>query len=225
MKLKGLLNSVNIDSAKKKAVLVYLHGGFALGYRDLTQTQIFTDNDMIVFAPSYRGENGNPGSSELFMGEVRDTKSAINWISKQPFVDQNRIYVFGWSVGGGIALNLALHDDLPIRHQGSSAGIYHLDLIKDWATEDDYIKFPFDYKDSLENHFRLPIYHLNDMVRPHSTYIGKEDNAELYMNILDSLLAGKQSLLTTNILEGGHVSSLERAMTNFLAEIESIENQ
>jgi acetyl esterase/lipase len=146
MQLKALLNTKHIDSSKKKPVIVYLHGGFALSYNQEENTKAFTDKGYIVFAPSYRGENGNPGNFELFMGEVEDAKAAINWIANQPYVDKDRIYVFGWSVGGGIALNLAFHDDLPIKLSASSAGLYDLNLIKQWATQDDMIKFPYDHK-------------------------------------------------------------------------------
>ena len=219
LKLKGLINTRNIDSFAKKPVVVYLHGGFALSYNELERTNPFTEAGYIIFAPTYRGENGNSGYFELFMGEVRDAKAAINWISKQSYVDTNKIYVFGWSVGGGISLNLSLHNDIPVKIGGSSAGIYDYDLIKAWATEDEMIIFPYDYENSLENYFRLPIYNLNNMVRPHYVYIGEEDDYTFYRNLVDSLYPDNHNLLKLSKLKGNHVSSLEKAMNKFIEVI------
>lgn len=221
--LKALLNTSQIDNSEKKPVIVYLHGGFALSYNQVEITKPFTDKGFIVFAPTFRGENGNPGNFELFMGEVRDAKAAINWIAEQPYVDKDRIYVFGWSVGGGIALNLTLHDDLPIKLSASSAGLYDLNLIKQWATKDDMIKFPYDYKNEKENHFRLPLYHLENMVITHHTYIGSNDNFKYYNNLVDSLYSKNQTNMRMNELQGDHMSSVPKAMRKFMNEIRKIE--
>jgi len=222
LKLKGLLNIQNIDSLIRKPVMVYFHGGFALSYREMEITQVFTDAGFIVFAPTYRGENGNPGYFELFMGEVRDAKAAIHWISNLEFVDEENIYIFGWSVGGGIVLNLSLHDDIPVKLGGSSAGIYDHDLIRSWATEDDMIVFPYDYTNKCENYFRLPLYNLRNMIRPHFTYIGEEDDYDFIKDLKDSLYIGINMKMKLIKLEGNHVSSLPKATARFLAEVEKI---
>lgn len=221
--LKALLNTKHVDSVVKKPVIVYLHGGFALGYNDMQNTNRFTDEGYIVFAPSYRGENGNTGNFELFMGEVRDAKAAVNWISQQSFVDPDRIYVFGWSVGGGIALNLSLHEDILVKLTGSSAGLYDLDLIKSWATEDDMIKFPYDYTNEVENYFRLPLYNLDQMAITHFTYIGRNDDYAYYNGLVDSLYAKKVTKMRLRELLGDHVTSLPRAMRKFMNEIRKFE--
>ncbi len=218
--LKGLLNKKNIDSLKKKPVIVYFHGGFALSYREMEHAKPFTDKGYIVFAPSFRGENGNPGYFELFMGEVKDAKAAINWISNQSFVDKDNIYIFGWSVGGGISLNLSLHEDIPIKFGGSSAGIYDYDLIKSWATEDDMIIFPYDFTNKVENYFRLPFYNLQNMVRPHFAYVGEEDEFDIVQVLKDSLYSESNIKMELIKVKGNHVSSLNTAMEKFMQEIE-----
>ena len=106
--LQALLSTVNIDTTKRKAAVVFLHAGFALGASDITDCQSFINEDYIVMAPSYRAENGNDGKFELFMGEVDDAKAAVKWLSKQSYVDSTRIYVIGHSIGGGIASMLSL---------------------------------------------------------------------------------------------------------------------
>lgn len=219
-RLKGLLNTKNIDSLIKKPVIIYFHGGFALSYSEMERTKSFTDAGYIVFAPSYRGENGNPGYFELFMGEVKDAKAAVKWIANQSFVDKDRIYVFGWSVGGGISLNLSLHEDLPIKLGGSSAGIYDFDLINSWATEDDMIIFPYDFTNKVENYFRLPLYNLHNMVRPHFAYVGEEDEFDFIRGLKDSLYPESKVKLKLIKVKGNHVSSLSTATEKFMQEIE-----
>lgn len=219
MKLSAWLDTRNIEQSVRKPALVYLHGGFGLRYNELKVTQAFVDAGYIVLAPSWRGENNNPGYFECFMGEVRDAKAAINWLAQQDYVDSENIYVFGWSVGGGIALNLALHDDIPVKSSGSSAGIYDLGLIESWATEDDFIKFPYDHTDAEENYFRLPLYHLQDMVRSHYVYIGAEDDYDFVRNLYDELYPGGNTQLQLVELQGGHMSSLPIAIGNFLQQI------
>jgi len=219
MALQGLLDTRNIELATRKPAVVYLHGGFALGSRELEFTQPFANAGFIVLAPSWRGENDNPGYFECFFGEVRDAKAAIRWLANQDYVDRERIYVFGWSVGGGIALNLALHDDIPVRLSGSSAGLYDLDLIKSWATEDDFIKFPYNYQDERENYYRLPLYHLQDMVRPHYSYIATDDDYALYRQTYDELYADDDTSLRLIELPGNHVDSVPQAVHEFITLI------
>ncbi len=214
--LKGLLNIKNIDHRNRKPVVIYLHGGFALNFQELEQTQPFTDAGFIVYAPTYRGENGNPGFFELFMGEVRDVKAAIEWISKQPFTDSNNIFVFGWSIGGGIALQLSLHDDVPIKLSGSSAGIYEYDVIEAWATMDEMIRFPYNHRNEMENFYRLPVYTLEHMTRPHYAYIGEDDGFDHIRSTIDSLYPEKDLMLNLIKLKGDHVSSLTASIQNFL---------
>jgi acetyl esterase/lipase len=219
LRLKGLLNRAAAGKGERKPAVVYLHGGFALGYGQMERTKPFTDSGFVVFAPTWRGENGNPGYFEAFLGEVRDAKAAVRWLGRQDYVDPERIYVFGWSVGGGIALNLSLHGDIPVRMQASSAGIYDLGLIKSWATEDDYIKFPYDYKSKRENYFRLPVYNLRKMVRPHITYIGKEDGFSEAKALVDGLYRPGETKFTLIELPGDHDSSVETAIRRFIEEI------
>lgn len=217
--LKALLNTTNITPQQKSPVIVYLHGGFALSHREFEQTKIFVENGFIVFAPTYRGENGNSGYFELFMGEVEDAKAAIDWISKQTYIDANQIYTFGWSVGGGIALNLSMHSDVNVRLGGSSAGIYDKDLIKAWATEDDMIKFPYDWTNERENYFRLPIYNLGHMAREHYVYIGQDDDFEFVSDLKNKLYGNKTTKLNLKAVDGDHVSSLKEAMNEFILQI------
>ena len=195
-----------------------MHGGFSLGYSDVSDCQPFTDAGFIVFAPSYRGENGNGGYFELFMGEVTDAKAAIYWLVKQPFVNRDSIFVFGHSIGGAMSLHLSLHPDVPITKSGSSAGLYDIGSMEYWAEEEGWV--PYDIKNENENYFRLPIYALDNMVRPHLMYIGKEDGYEELKDFVNDLypILNHQKIKLTGIT-GDHITSLERAMKLFVYEI------
>ena len=215
--LQGLLVRKNIDSSKRKPVLVYLHGGFALGDGDLYDCEVFTEQGYIVFAPTYRGENGNAGNFELFLGEVSDAKEAVKWIAKQPFADSNKIYVFGHSIGGGVSSMLSLEKDVPIAKSGSSGGLYD----KEFYGWDDIV--PFDKKNSKEAMIPVLIDNLQSMQMNHYAYIGNEDEGFTYNKAyLDE--KAKNTKLKIFYTEGDHFTSLEPAMKNFIQLINSSGN-
>lgn len=110
------------ESAKPRPALMFLHGGFAFGAGDLEACQAFMDAGYIVMCPMLRGENGNPGVFEMFLGEVEDAKAAAVWLAEQPGVDKSRIFAFGHSVGGGVSAMLSLRENVPVQHSGSSGG-------------------------------------------------------------------------------------------------------
>ncbi len=211
LQLKGLLETSNIKQGKKSPVLVYLHGGFSLGMSDMYDTQPFIDNGFVVFTPTYRGENGNDGNYELFMGEVDDAKSAVEWIAKQPFTDTDNIYVFGHSVGGGLSLQLSFFPNLPIKQSGSSSGLYKADIIEDW-------EIPFDLKNKDELKFRLPLLNLDKMARKHVMYIGSEDYYFLEFLDIQKRYPKNKLLLEMKEVKGNHGTSLPVAMKAFLKE-------
>ncbi len=62
---------------------------------------------MVMMFPSLRGGNNNPGVKEGFFGEVDDVLAAADFLSKQPFVDPDRIYLGGHSTGGTLVLLVA----------------------------------------------------------------------------------------------------------------------
>ncbi len=218
LQLKGLLETSNIKKGKKSPVLVYLHGGFSLGMSDMYDTQPFLDKGFVVFTPSYRGENGNEGNYELFMGEVDDAKSAVEWIAKQPFTDTDNIYVFGHSVGGGISLQLSFFPNLPIKQAGSSSGLYKADISEDW-------EIPFDLKNKDEWKFRLPLLNLDKMARKHIMYIGSEDYYFLEFLNIQKRYPKQKLLLEVKEVEGNHGSSLPVAMKAFLKEFYTPKNK
>ena len=61
--------------------------------------------------PSLRGGNDNPGKKEGFFGEVNDVLAASEFLSRQEYVDPDRIYLGGHSTGGTLALLVAASTD------------------------------------------------------------------------------------------------------------------
>ena len=75
-KLKGWLFRPAPAAGGNPPVLVYFHGGFAFGADDFEACKPFADAGFVVFTPMLRGENGNPGDFEMYMGEVDDARAA-----------------------------------------------------------------------------------------------------------------------------------------------------
>jgi acetyl esterase/lipase len=217
--LPAYLDTRNIEDGKRKPAVLYLHGGFGLYQQEMTVADIFASEGIITLIPTLRGENGNAGYFEAFMGEVHDARAALLWLAKQPYVDADNIFVFGWSVGGGVALNLAMLDDIPIKASGASAGIYDRELLYDWATNDDYIIFPFDHTNETENYFRLPIYHLEDLPRSHTVWLGTDDGFDEKSIFINSVYGDQKLLFDLIPLHGGHQDTLDLAIKSFAGQV------
>jgi len=193
-------------------VLVYLHGGFALSVSDLDDCEAFSAAGFVVFAPTYRGENGNPGNFELFMGEVDDARAAVEWVAQQPFTAPHRIYVFGHSAGAGVAELLTLFSGGPIALSGSSGGLY-------LAPEALVDEPPFDPQREHEKELRKLLGNLASMQRRHVAYLGTEERevAPYRAAIQAELPHGAR--LELRAVPGDHFTSLGPAMIDFLGEI------
>jgi dienelactone hydrolase len=97
------------DGQKRPAV-VWSHGGYGGIWHDAwtmdddQSPRAFLNKDFVLMVPSWRRENDNGGSFELFLGEVDDLLAAVDYLRHVPYVDSNRIYIVGYSIGGTIAL-------------------------------------------------------------------------------------------------------------------------
>jgi len=108
LRFKAWINRPDAKDAKKLPAVVFLHGGFAFGKEDWEMARPYRDAGYIVMAPTLRGENGQAGDFSLFYDEVGDALAAADYLSKQPFVDSERLFVAGHSVGGTHALLAAM---------------------------------------------------------------------------------------------------------------------
>ena len=216
-KLQALLHTSNIDSTRKTKAIVYLHGGFALGYSDVTDCQPFIDAGFVVLAPSYRGENDNDGNFEYFYGEVEDAENAVKWLATQSYIDAENIYVFGHSIGGGMSLLLSMNNNNPAQMHGSSSGLYYDESLAYLTGEEN---IPFNPSDVKEYFFRCPVYGLNLLPQKHFMYIGADDYFEENLEAVYQLHGNKAANLKMIKLAGDHFSSLQPAMKAFISDIE-----
>ncbi len=96
---------------KRHPAIIWIHGGYGgLSDSDYLWEPQERDNDqsgsafrkagLVEMLPSFRGEDRNPGSYEMFYGELEDIEAAYDWLAKQSWVDPDRIYLAGHSTGG-----------------------------------------------------------------------------------------------------------------------------
>ncbi len=190
--------------------VVYFHGGFAFGTEEFSDCQPFLDAGFVVMIPTFRGENGNPGTFELLYGEVEDAQEAVLWLASQPDINKNRIYTFGHSIGGGISALLSLWDDIPVRIGGSSGGLYPKDVFYGWK---DFV--PFDLNSEKETSLRLLIGNIRFMKRRHIAYLGREDSLANVIPAAEAEIKQSGAPLTIKTVAGDHFSSLEPAVSSF----------
>jgi acetyl esterase/lipase/transcription elongation factor Elf1 len=204
------------SGARRVLALVFFHGGFAFGPGDYDTVRLFLDAGFAVMTPMLRGENGNPGDFELFGGEFDDARNAIKWVAQQPEVDASRIYAFGHSAGGGVSAILSLAEkSLPLRHCGSSGGLYPLDVFAGWSDI-----CPFDFNDPHECRMRLLLGNQLDMQRPHFAWLGRQDDLVDVMGPAREE-AGPSGKLQVIPVDGDHFSSLDRSLNAYLQLIQA----
>lgn len=189
--------------------LVYLHGGFALGKGDFADCEPFVAANYVVFLPSYRGENGNPGDFELFFGEADDAAETVRWLASQDYVDPEQIFVFGHSAGGVISGLLSLFEDCPAKHTGSAGGLYGHDLFEGWEA------VPFNVSNKREMEMRLLVGNTRWMKRPHYAYVGDEDYS-MKGDVAEQEAESNRAPLVVVRLAGDHHSMLGPAMGRYL---------
>lgn len=162
--------------ASPAPALVYFHGAFSLSPRDFENVEFLVERGFVVFTPTLRGENGNPGSLELLAGELDDAIAAVEFVAARPEVDRDRIYAIGHSVGGALSALLSLVPDLPLRETASVGGIYVPETFQRWTKmKSNAGLVRFDPFDPNEGRLRTLGGNVQYMVRPHVAYIGDGD--------------------------------------------------
>jgi hypothetical protein len=162
-KLKGYI-SKPIEVTTKLPAIVFIHNGFGIGLEGFKQAEPFYKQNFIVFFPTFRGENGNPGNFEMLYGEVDDAANAVRWLATQPDVDTANIFAFGYNSGGSIAGLLTLRS-LPLKHTASAEGFYSSFMFDDWAPI-----APFDISIPDERKARLLYPFASDIKTKHYIY-------------------------------------------------------
>ena len=199
------------DSKSPRPVVVFAHGGFALGGGDDEMARPFVDAGFIVMLPAVRGENGNPGNFEVFLGEVDDVIAAGRKAKTLAGADPDHIYLFGHSIGGGLATLTALSADHPFRIVGAAGGNYSIVSCKDIASEWGTFK-PTD----AECKARFPDSYLPALKTPLYSYIGTGDGyASAYGRAFKRIASDQFHLVP---LKGDHFTSVDAAIQDFIAQ-------
>ncbi|MEW6701197.1 MAG: prolyl oligopeptidase family serine peptidase, partial [Bacteroidota bacterium] len=120
-----MITPPNFDPTKKYPVIIYVYGG--PGVQEVTNIfgsgryflwfYMMAQKGYIVFTLDNRG-SANRGSDfeqatfrHLGTVEVKDQIAGVNYLKSLPYVDENRIGVYGWSYGGFMTTSLMLRTD------------------------------------------------------------------------------------------------------------------
>jgi len=113
-----LIKPPHFDPAKKYPVIVYTYGGpheqvVLNAWEDsgLLWHEMMAQKGYIIFALDNRGSAGRghvfekPIHYRFGAQELSDQRDGVAWLQHQPWVDANRIGIWGWSYGGHITLH------------------------------------------------------------------------------------------------------------------------
>jgi len=106
------------DSGGKHPALVVIHEWWGLNDWVKDQAQRFAEQGFVALAVDlYRGKVAyDPNAAhELMRGmpqdrAVRDLEAAFDYLASRPEVNKNKIGSIGWCMGGGLSLQLAVHE-------------------------------------------------------------------------------------------------------------------
>ena len=219
LRLKAWVKVPPKATARKLPAIIYFHSNFAFSANLFKNTRPFTREGFVVMAPMLRAENGNPGHCEMCLGEVEDGANAVRWLSRQRIVDSSRIYTFGHSAGGIVSAMLSLHEDVPIRHGGSAAGLYGPDLFPKLKG-----RVPFNANDPIECAMRVLPGNTRWMLRKHYAYCPEQDasiKGGIAIARKDIAELGDDSKLQIVSIPGAHNNSQADAIARYIKVIKS----
>lgn len=205
LKLKGWL-SADTGDGKKRPAVVYLHGGWAFGDGDWEDAEPFARAGFVLFMPTLRGENGNPGAYESFLGEVDDAIAAGRFVSSLPGVDAGNVFVVGHSVGGVLTCLVSM---LPGPYKAAAAFDGYVDM-EAWAAGSPNARVPYDRNDPQEVRVRNPMAFAGSIRCPLRLFAGeagREVNAPLAAT---ARRAGKDCELV--VVRGNHQAMVSPAV-------------
>jgi formylglycine-generating enzyme required for sulfatase activity len=207
--LKAWVNSPK-DQAHKYPAVLFLHGGFGFELDDWNATQPYRDAGFVVLAPILRAENGQPGAWSYFYDEVDDVLAAAEYLRQLPYVDADRLFVAGHSVGGTMTLFTALASKR-FRAAASFSGASYW---PDFAG-----RASFDRSDPRETLLRTPMAYAGSFKCPLRVYYGTQEAQffGLMSNRTAALAKGRGLDVEAVEVEGDHGSHVKRSMMQSIA--------
>jgi hypothetical protein len=102
--LLGYLTPDPRDGARHP-VIVFAHSESGYGViGELEPLGVLAGTNVVIMAPTLRGDPENPGNAEALFGEVDDLRAAIAHVSALPYVDPARVFVVGDRAGGTLVM-------------------------------------------------------------------------------------------------------------------------
>lgn len=205
LKLKGWLSDDAKDGKKRPAV-VYLHGGWAFGESDWADAEPFVKAGFVLFMPMLRGENGNPGTYESFLGEVDDAIAAGQFVASLPNVDAKNVFVAGHSVGAVLTCLTAM---MPSPYKAAAALDGYVDMAS-WAANFEPALVPYDPADREEIRVRNPMQFASSLQCPLKLYAGEASRGVNKMLEVRASKLGKDCELVP--ISGDHMAMVAPAV-------------
>jgi len=206
--LKAWVNRPADESQKYPAVL-YLHGGNAFYPGAWDDAKQYRDAGFVVMTPMLRGENGQPGAWSYFYDEVDDVLAAAEYLSKQPYVDANHLFVAGHSNGGTLTMLAAMAS----RRFRAAASFGGAPYKPEFVTQ---LKFmPYDTSDPRESQLRSPMAYASSFKCPARIYYatGGRDSSDRLMSSRTATLAKRRGVDVEAVeIEGDHFTHVKAAM-------------
>jgi dipeptidyl aminopeptidase/acylaminoacyl peptidase len=184
--MKAIATPVRSDG-KRRPALVYLGGDFrglidGFDIRDHenydTSAVSFLERDIVVYLPTLRAQNGNPGNFECHFGEVDDIIAALEAVRQRPDIDPDQIYLFGYGPSATDVILASCLTDIP-KQVIALSGCVQMNWF--FETYAGYRGFePFDPTSKFELRMRspisftreikVPVLHIDAKHSPHSYY-------------------------------------------------------
>jgi dipeptidyl aminopeptidase/acylaminoacyl peptidase len=198
---------MNVPSKNKKyPAVIFLHGGFSFGLEDWTMTQAYRDSGFVVFSPMLRGENGQQGTFTMFYDETDDVLASIKYLKSLPYIDADRIYLSGHSVGGTIAMLTSMLTT-EIKAAASFSGSPDQMIYCKYGIPAKLI--PFDTNDVRECEMRSPLSYARSFKIPMRIYYGS-DEPHFRLSSEEMVKYAKESGADIELvqIQGDHMSAI-----------------
>jgi len=135
----------------------------------------YREAGIMMMYPTQRGGNQNPGFHEAFYGEIDDVLAAAEFLSKQEYVDPQRIYLGGHSSGGTTVL-LAAECSSRFRAVFSVGPSHDL---HEFPPQFDQVFKTFDFANEMEYELRNPALWLHSIKSPVFVFAGTVNDGAL----------------------------------------------
>ena len=223
----------NLDRTKKHAAIVWIHpDGVNMNYDGFHPDrnegvyyefhQYLLQEGYVVIAPDYRGSigYGRDWRNDVYMDvggkDATDARMAYKYLQTLPYVDSNRVGVWGLSYGGFFTLLAVTHEPTWFRAAVDVAGVtdYHL-YYEDpyhggWTTS--RIGTPEEHPDVYNQ--ADPMAHVDKIQRPLLVLAGTADVNVPFIEsalLIDALLKAGKGDLTTFMMYPGEFHYFDRS--------------